>query len=121
MYAQAVSDLPEGDDWSYEAKLDGYRCLAAKSGGSVVLWSRRGNNFTNRSREIARACEKLPIGTLIDGEVVAITEDGRVSFNALQHRASTAHIQFYAFDVLLHRGRNRIFHAAIIRISTLPR
>ena len=30
MYAQAVSELPSGDLWTYEAKLDGYRCLAAK-------------------------------------------------------------------------------------------
>ena len=60
MYAQAVSELPEGNLWSYEAKLDGYRCLAAKHSGGVVLWSRRGNGFTTRFPGIARACAKLP-------------------------------------------------------------
>ena len=43
---------------------------------------------------------------MIDGEVVAIDGNGRVSFNALQHSRTKAHRQFYAFDVLVHRGRN---------------
>jgi len=107
MYAEAVRELPDGGAWSYEAKLDGYRCLAAKrSVDGVVVWSRRGNSFTARFPEIARACEKLPPDTLIDGEVIAIDESGRASFNALQHRGRNAHLQFYSFDVLIHRGRN---------------
>jgi DNA ligase D-like protein (predicted ligase) len=106
MYAEAVRELPDGGAWTYEAKLDGYRCLAAKRSSGVVLWSRRGNGFTTRFPEIARTCEKLPPDTLIDGEVVAIDETGRASFNALQHSRSRAYLQFYAFDVLVHRGRN---------------
>jgi DNA ligase D-like protein (predicted ligase) len=106
MYAEAVRELPDGDDWTYEAKLDGYRCLAAKRTSGVVLWSRRGNGFTARFPEIARACEKLPPDTLIDGEVIAIDETGRASFNALQHSRSRAYFQFYVFDILIHRGRN---------------
>jgi bifunctional non-homologous end joining protein LigD len=106
MYAEAVRELPDGGLWSYEAKLDGYRCLAAKRPSGAVLWSRRGNGFTLRFPEIARACEKFPPETLIDGEVVAIDDTGRVSFNALQHSRSNAHLQFYVFDVLVHRGRS---------------
>jgi bifunctional non-homologous end joining protein LigD len=79
MYAQAVRELPDGGLWTYEAKLDGYRCLAANRGGRILLWSRRGNGFTVRFPEIARACEKLPSDTMIDGEVVAIEANGRVS------------------------------------------
>jgi len=90
----------------YEAKLDGYRRLSAKRSSGVVLWSRRGNGFTARFPEIARACEKLPPDTLIDGEVIAIDENGRASFNALQHSRPNAHLQFYGFDVLIHRGRS---------------
>lgn len=105
MYADAVRELPDSGLWTYEAKLDGYRCLAAKRRSGVVLWSRRGNGFTSRFPEIARSCEKLPPETLIDGEVVAIDESGRVSFNALQHSHFPAQLQFYAFDILVHRGR----------------
>jgi bifunctional non-homologous end joining protein LigD len=106
MYASAVRELPDGKAWTYEAKLDGYRCLAAKREKGVVLWSRRGTLFTDRFPGIARACDKLPPDTLIDGEVIAIDESGRASFNALQHSRPNAHIQLYAFDVLIYRGRN---------------
>ena len=46
-----------------------YRCLAAKHSSGVVLWSRRGNDFTTRFHGIARTCAKLPAGTLIDGDL----------------------------------------------------
>ena len=106
MYAEVARELPDGNAWLYEAKLDGYRCLAAKRGAGVVLWSRRGNLFTARFPEVARACENLSPDTLIDGEVVAVNKAGRVSFNALQHGSSRAALQFYAFDVLIHHGRS---------------
>jgi bifunctional non-homologous end joining protein LigD len=105
MHPSAVRDLPEGRAWTYEAKLDGYRCLAAKD-GKVTLWSRRGTLFTVRFADVANACEKLPVDTVLDGEVVAIDENGRASFNLLQHHASKPHLQFYAFDMPVYRGRN---------------
>jgi bifunctional non-homologous end joining protein LigD len=55
---------------------------------------------------IAQACEKLPVDTLIDAEVVVVDENGRCAFNALQHKRPNRHIQLYAFDVLVHCGRN---------------
>jgi bifunctional non-homologous end joining protein LigD len=66
MYAELCRELPDGGDWTYEAKLDGYRCLAANRNGRSVLWSRRGNGFTARFPEIARACENLPQDTMVD-------------------------------------------------------
>ena len=59
MQITEVRELPAGPEWAYEAKLDGYRCLAANPCGRVVLWSRRGNGFTDRFSEIAQACVKL--------------------------------------------------------------
>ena len=53
MLADAVRELPDGGLWTYEAKLDGYCCLAAKRGSGVALWSRRGNGFTSRFPEVA--------------------------------------------------------------------
>ena len=67
MYAQLVQQLPEDNDWLYEVKFDGYRCLAARDGAGVTLWSRRGNDFTAQFRAIAKACERLPPRTLLDG------------------------------------------------------
>lgn len=106
MYAMAVRALPEGAEWSYEAKLDGYRCLAATApNGEVILWSRRGLSFNDRFPEIARACKFLPANSIIDGEVIAIDEKGKISFNTLQHRRTRATLQYYVFDVPMLRGR----------------
>src|ERR1051325_5346338 len=101
MQLALVRALPDGGNWIFEAKLDGYRCLAAHRSGGVILWSRRENGFTMRFPQIARACEKLPADTLLDGEVVVVDHDGRVKFNALQHSRPDGHIQFYAFDILV--------------------
>ena len=109
MYAQLVQQLPEGNDWLYEVKFDGYRCLAGRDTAGVTLWSRRGNDFTAQFPNIAKACEQLLPRTLIDGEIVAIDGNGRISFNILQHHRSQAQaLLFYAFDVLIHRGINLI-------------
>jgi bifunctional non-homologous end joining protein LigD len=76
MQVLQVRELPEGGNWTYEAKLDGYRCLTARRKGGV------------------------------DGDVIVVGEDGRCSFNGLQHSRPKGHIQLYAFDILVHRGRN---------------
>ena len=107
MYAKPVGALPEGRDWLYEVQLDGYRCLAGRNRDGMTLWSRRGNLFTKDFPKIARASEVLPLDTLVDGEVVALDETGRISFNVLQHHRSNAQaILFYAFDLLIYRGRS---------------
>ena len=109
MYAQLVQQLPNSNDRLYEVKFDGYRCLAGKDTAEVTLWSRRGNDFTEQFPNIARACEQLPPRTLLDGEIVAIDENGRISFNLLQHHRSQAQaLLFYAFDLLIHRGINLV-------------
>jgi bifunctional non-homologous end joining protein LigD len=52
-------------------------------------------------------CERFPADTLVDGEIVAVDERGRISFNLLQHHRSKAQaLLFYVFDVLIHRGRS---------------
>ena len=107
MYARAVQQLPEGKDWLYEVKFDGYRCLAGRNSTGVILWSRRGNRFTDQFPAIAEACVHLPSDTLLDGEIIALDANGRVSFNQLQHHRSQAQaLLFYAFDVIIHRGRS---------------
>jgi bifunctional non-homologous end joining protein LigD len=101
MYARLVQSLPQGQEWLYEVKFDGYRCLAGRDSAGVTLWSRRANLFTNQFPNIARGCEQLPPGTLVDGEIVALDANGRVSFNLLQHHRSKAQaLLFYVFDVL---------------------
>jgi DNA ligase D-like protein (predicted ligase) len=93
--------------WEYQLKLDGYRAVAFKSGGRVHLRSRNDNDFSARYPTVACALETLPDETVIDGEVVALGDDGRPSFNALQNQgASNAVIVYYVFDVMVFAGRD---------------
>ena len=122
MYALPVQNLPKGSEWLYEVKFDGYRCLAGRDSTGVTLWSRRENLFTKQFPQIARACERLPPNTLIDGEIVALDESGRVSFNLLQHHRSKAQaLVFYAFDVLIYRGRSVLTVPLYFRQEVLRR
>jgi DNA ligase D-like protein (predicted ligase) len=106
MYARLVNELPEGKDWLYEVKLDGYRCLAGKGKHQVTLWSRRENLFTKQFSGIAQVCERLKPDTLLDGEIVALDKNGRPSFNLLQHHRSKASaIHYYVFDLIIYRGK----------------
>ena len=99
--------LPQGADWLYEIKLDGYRALAIKSGGKVQLRSRNDNDFTERYAPIASALRAMPDETVLDGEVTALDEEGRPSFNLLQNYGSSkAPLVFFVFDVLILRSRN---------------
>jgi bifunctional non-homologous end joining protein LigD len=99
--------LPEGPNQSYELKLDGYRALAIKTGGRVRLRSRNDNDFNGRYPAIVNALSAMPDETVIDGEVVALNESGRPSFNLLQNYGSAgAPLIYYVFDVLVLSGRN---------------
>ncbi len=88
MLAMAGESAPSGPDWLFEPKLDGYRTLAFIEGGSVRLQSRRGLDLTPFFPEIVADLAAQAIDRMVlDGEVVALGEDGRPSFNALQNRA----------------------------------
>jgi len=107
MLLQRSQKLPEGPNWLYEIKFDGYRVLAIKSGGKTQLRSRNDNDFTGRYPAIAAAMDKLPDETVIDGEVVALDEEGRPSFNLLQNYGSSkAPLIYYIFDVLVLAARD---------------
>jgi bifunctional non-homologous end joining protein LigD len=64
--------LPEGADWVYELKLDGYRPLGFKSNGTAHLRSRNNKSFDRQYARIVTALTELPDETVIDGEVVGL-------------------------------------------------
>jgi ATP-dependent DNA ligase len=114
--------LPEGPDWLYEIKLDGYRALAIKAGEKVQLRSRNDNDFNQRYPGIVKALASLPDETVIDGEVVALDEAGKPSFNTLQNYGSfAAQVFYFVFDMLVLAGRNVMCETLATRRALLEK
>jgi len=110
MLATLVKTLPEGTQWEYELKLDGYRLQAIKHNNNVRLYSRRGSDFTKKFAPIATAVSKIKQSAFVlDGEAVAVDAAGKPSFQMLQNRASLPagwHLVYYAFDLLHLNGED---------------
>src|SRR5713226_3434411 len=107
MECLSVSNLPEGPNWLWEVKLDGYRALAVKSLAGLALFSRRRKSFNRQFPHIVESLEDLPEGTDVDGELVALDDSGRPDFNLLQNfRAEASRIHYYVFDLLCWKGRD---------------
>jgi bifunctional non-homologous end joining protein LigD len=108
--------LPEEGGWIVELKLDGYRAIAFKSGGKVHLRSRNDNDFAVRYSDITKALASMPDETVIDGEVVALDERGRPSFNTLQNYGSSgAPLHFFIFDLMVLKGKDVMVEPLIKR------
>lgn len=102
-----VPKIPEGPEWTYEIKLDGYRLEVIRTGGKTTLYSRRENILNKKFPYIASALDYLPDGTVIDGELVGLDSEGHPNFNLLQNfRSAEAHIRYYAFDILVHKNKD---------------
>ena len=106
MKALPVQELPTGD-WLYEIKFDGYRALAFKDGKNVRLVSRNKNAFDYPP--LLEALKKLPAEhVILDGEIAALDEKGRSSFQLLQLFKSSEGIPmvYYVFDLLFLEGKD---------------
>jgi len=108
MLLLSTDRLPDDrSKWEYQLKLDGYRAIAFKTGNTLHLRSRNDNDFSRRYPAVLRGLAKLPDETVIDGEIVALDEDGRPSFNALQNSiGSETSVVFYVFDLIVLSGRD---------------
>ena len=104
MKATAVTELPQGDEWIYEIKWDGYRALALKNGDDVQLLSLKAKNLSTDFPQVVEAVRGVSADlAVVDGEIVAIDQRGCPSFQMLQNRASLGRdwsIVYYAFDLL---------------------
>jgi bifunctional non-homologous end joining protein LigD len=76
-----------GKEWLFEVKYDGVRVLAHRQGEAVELYGRSGQMITKRYPDLTSALRALPINRfVIDGEIVALDESGKPSFQRLQAR-----------------------------------
>ncbi len=107
MECLAVAKLPDGPEWVYEIKFDGYRALAINADGKLSLYSRRGKSFNRQYQHVFDALRELPANTVVDGEIVALDDSGRPNFNLLQHSRSHAkRIVYFVFDLLVYDNRD---------------
>src|SRR5688500_10210125 len=111
MEAELVDELPEGEEWQFEPKWDGFRGVLENLDGELHLWSRNERPLLRYFPELAPLGEQLPAGSALDGEIV-IERDGALEFDALQMRlhpaesrvrrlAAETPARFVAFDVLV--------------------
>lgn len=116
--ARATTSLPTGSGWAYEPKYDGHRVVVLRDADGIVQLQagRSQRDVTAWFPDLAEAAERLPEGTILDGEAV-IYRDGVVDFTAVQQRALSkpARAQrlaaelpatYAAFDVLEADGRD---------------
>jgi bifunctional non-homologous end joining protein LigD len=117
MLATSISDPFDGPDWLFEIKWDGYRAVAFIEKEKVRLISRNQNELTHRYPELKDLAKSVKAKTaILDGEVVALDEQGRPSFSLMQQRTgfrtggrrgvanAGVSVLYYAFDLLYLGG-----------------
>lgn len=125
MKAKLVEKPPVIGDWIYELKFDGIRLIGVKRDEKVSLLSRNQNELAERFPEIVKAIKALPVREcVVDGEVVALDEEGRSSFQLLQAREMEGRkspVYFYAFDLLQLEGKSLLSLPLEARKSVLEK
>ena len=108
-----VASLPDAPGWVYELKLDGFRGQGIGDKRGVHLLSRNGKDISKKFPQVCAALkEALPLGTAVDGELVAFDESAHPSFNTIQNASAETNIVFFVFDVLVDRWRE-VKHLAL--------
>jgi len=114
MEARLADELPSGEDWQYEPKWDGFRCLAFRDGDEVQLQSKSGKPLARYFPDVVELLRRLEADRfVVDGELI-IPVDGKLSFEALQLRlhpaesrvrrlAAETPAQLMLFDLLFHK------------------
>jgi ATP dependent DNA ligase domain/haloacid dehalogenase-like hydrolase len=100
--ASSIEKVPTGDRWIHEVKFDGYRVQVHLANAAVKIFTRRGNDWTNRFKKIADDAWHLNAGSaIIDGEVIVPSENGVSDFSMLQNelRGKSNKLVLYAFDL----------------------
>jgi bifunctional non-homologous end joining protein LigD len=115
--ATLADAAPDGEGWLHEIKFDGYRLLARIEQGRTRLFTRNGHDWTARFREQAQRLDSLPVRqALLDGELVAMSNDGASDFGRLQEAISgkeTDKLVFQVFD-LIHLDGHDLTGARLI-------
>ncbi|MBU8819911.1 ATP-dependent DNA ligase [Mycolicibacterium goodii] len=93
--------------WAFEGKWDGYRVIIDANHGKLQIRSRNGRDVTREYPQFkALAADLAEHHVVLDGEAVALDENGIPSFGEMQNRARSTRVEFWAFDILWLDGRS---------------
>src|SRR5690606_1486436 len=108
MLATLIDEPFDDPEWEYEVKWDGYRAVAFRKGKLSALKSRNDKSFADKFYPVFESISAWEINAVVDGEIVADTEDGVSNFNKLQNWRSEAdgELLYYVFDLLWYDGRD---------------
>jgi bifunctional non-homologous end joining protein LigD len=110
MQASSVKEPFDSLDWIFETKLDGYRAIAViDPAGKARLWSRNHLPLESKFPMVGEALKQLKLrSTVLDGEIVALDEEGIPRFQLLQQwqKRPTAPVVYVLFDLLRDNGRD---------------
>jgi bifunctional non-homologous end joining protein LigD len=107
--ASSIAKVPSGARWIHEVKFDGYRVQTHIQNAEVRIYTRRGNDWTNRFKKAAADAWHISAGSaIIDGEIAVPAADGTTDFSVLQNelRGKSRKIVLVAFDLLYLNGRD---------------
>jgi bifunctional non-homologous end joining protein LigD len=107
--ASSIERVPAGSRWIHEIKFDGYRVQVHLQPAEVRVYTRRGNDWTDRFKKVAADAWHINAGSaVVDGEIVVPTADGTTDFSVLQNelRGTSRKIVLVAFDLLYLNGRD---------------
>lgn len=107
--AKLVDKMPEGKDWVYEVKYDGYRILAFVENHSVRLMTRNHHDYLSRFSSIGSVLTEFAAGRsmVLDGEVVVLDKSGKSDFQSLQNYlkgSGNKKLTYIIFDILALDG-----------------
>ncbi|MDD4775617.1 MAG: DNA ligase D [Syntrophomonas sp.] len=106
--ATLVDRVPNGDDWIYEIKLDGYRILTRVDTGAVTIYTRNGLDWTSKLGSLVEPLQALRVAPgWLDGEIVVLGGDDMPDFAALQaafEAGCSDEIVYFIFDMPFYAG-----------------
>ena len=107
--ASLSNKIPNGKDWIFEIKYDGYRILSIFENGNINLFTRNNKDYTHKFPSIKESLSKLNCqACILDGEIVVFDKNGKTDFSALQEsiKKNLDNVYYVVFDLLALNGED---------------
>lgn len=115
MLASLIEEPFDSEDWIFEIKWDGYRAVAGIKNGEVKLQSRNNLSFNQKFYPVTEALQNWKVNAIVDGEIIAVNDEGITDFQHLQawQKTGKGQLMYYVFDLLWIEGVS-IIHLPLV-------